>query len=365
MKSTLVKRKENNLEDFYINRFGKPLYKMFFEDYTAKLWGRHPSEISAEWGAQRVKGLSLSKALLNALKKPFRKDTEKIETSLIENYYYPKFGPGQIYEKMAKEIVEMGGKIIVNAKVSGINLLDGKIADVTIEQDNKTFTEKADYYISSIPIKDLIEGMNDVPSEIQEIAKGLPYRDFITVGLLLKKLNLENNTKIKTYNDIVPDCWIYVQEKSVKMGRIQIFNNWSPYMVKDFKNDVWIGLEYFADENDELWKMNEADFIDFATNELISMGIIDKEDVLDAIQLKMKKAYPAYFDTYSRFGKVKEFLLGIDNLHCIGRNGQHRYNNMDHSMLTAIEVAKCILNPDSDKAKVWDVNTEQDYHETK
>jgi len=203
-----------------------------------------------------------------------------------------------------------------------------------------------------------------VPENVCEIAAELPYRDFITVGLLVNKLKLKNTTKIKTVSNIVPDCWIYIQEPEVKIGRLQIFNNWSPYMVKDFANTVWIGLEYFCNQGDELWKMPDDEFIDFAIDEVVSIGIIEKEDVLDKTRVCVEKAYPAYFGAYERFGLVKDYLNSIDNLYCIGRNGQHRYNNMDHSMLTAMEAVNSIINGGG-KDKIWDVNTEGNYHEHK
>ena len=361
LKSCMFKRKENSLEDFYINRFGAPLYHMFFEDYTTKLWGRTPKEISPEWGAQRVKGLSLSKTILNALAKPFRKKNSKVETSLIEEFYYPKKGPGQLYSKMAEKIVEMGGEIHFNSKVTGIHLEDNEIKYIIINNDEKI---TGDYFISSMPIKDLICNMNDVDKELVDIASNLPYRDFITVGLLLDKLLIQNKTKFKTVNNIVPDCWIYIQERDVKIGRLQVFNNWSPYMVDDITKHVFVGLEYFCNENDELWNMEEKDFINFAIDELVKIKIINKEDVIDACQLKVKKAYPAYFDSYSRFEEIKNFINGISNLYCIGRNGQHHYNNMDHSMLTAIETVK-VIKDNLDKSIIWNVNTEKDYHEKK
>ena len=218
-----------------------------------------------------------------------------------------------------------------------------------------------------MPLKDLILAMDcNVPEEVRNIAAGLVYRDFITVGLLVKKLNLENKTKFKTLNNIVPDTWIYVQEADVKLGRIQVFNNWSPYMVKDPDNTVWIGLEYFVDEGDEYWNMKDEDFIAFATKELVSMGVINEEDVLDAHEERIQKAYPAYFDTYKDIDKVIDFINTIENLYCIGRNGQHRYNNMDHSMLTGMECVNSILDPSKvNKETIWKVNTEQEYHEEK
>ncbi|MBQ8140434.1 MAG: NAD(P)/FAD-dependent oxidoreductase [Clostridia bacterium] len=364
--SCVHKLPEDNLENFYINRFGRPLYEMFFEDYTTKLWGVEPKYLSADWGAQRVKGLSLWKALASAVAKPFKKKDAKVETSLIEQYYYPKKGPGQLWETLAHRIEEMGGEIIMGCGARRVET-DGKnILGVIAERGGAEERFEADLYFSSMPIKDLVEGMGDAaPENVREVASSLPYRDFITVGLLVNKLNIKNETKIKTVNDVVPDCWIYIQEREVRLGRLQIFNNWSPYMVKDFENTVWIGLEYFCSEGDDMWNMSDEDFISFAAGELEKIGVISKDAVLDSVRIKIKKAYPAYFGSYERFGEVKDWLSGIDNLWCIGRNGQHRYNNMDHSMLTAIEAVRTISSGENSKDIVWSVNTEKEYHEQK
>ena len=364
--SCVFKKKEDSLKNFYINRFGAPLYEMFFEDYTEKVWGRNPDSISADWGAQRVKGLSLMKAVWSMLTKPFKKNGGKVETSLIEQYFYPKKGPGQLWETLAHKVEEMGGEIIMGCAARSIET-DGKnILGVVAERDGKEERFEADVYFSSMPVKDLISGMGDVPPEnVRSVAKDLPYRDFITVGLLVDKLNLKNETKIKTVGNIVPDCWIYIQEREVKLGRLQIFNNWSPYMVKDLENTVWVGLEYFCNEGDEMWNMGDEEFIEFAIDELTKIGIISEGSVLDSVRIKIKKAYPAYFGSYERFDEVKDYLCGIDNLWCIGRNGQHRYNNMDHSMLTAIEAVRTIASGENDKDVVWNVNTEKEYHEQK
>ncbi len=360
--STIFKKTEDSLENFYINRFGRPLYEMFFEDYTENLWGRHPSQISADWGAQRVKGLSLMKAVWNVISKPFQ-SKDKVETSLIEQYYYPKYGPGQLWETLAEDIKSMGGEIVMNCHVKEINVENNKIISVTSTDGREFF---GDEFFSTMPVRDLVRGMGDAaPADAHRIADGLPYRDYITVGLLVNKLLLENKTKVKTLTGNVPDCWIYVQEREVKRGRLQICNNWSPYLVKDPENTVWIGLEYFCNEGDEMWNMGDREFIDFAIKELASIDVINPEDVKDATRIKVKKAYPAYFDTYAEFDTLKDYLSGIDNLWCIGRNGQHRYNNMDHSMLTAVEAVRSISSGTRDKNKVWAVNTEKEYHEEK
>ena len=360
--SVIHKKPEDSLENFYINRFGRPLYEMFFEDYTTKLWGRHPSQISADWGAQRVKGLSLMKAVWNVLSKPFR-PKDKVETSLIEQYYYPKFGPGQLWETLADEVKKRGGEIIMNTTVKNINLDGNKVVSVTTD-DGREF--RGDHFMSTMPVKDLVEGMGEAaPAEVRRIAGGLPYRDFITVGLLVDKLKMVNKTKHKTLTGDVPDCWIYIQERDVKLGRLQLFNNWSPYMVADPEHTMWIGLEYFCNEGDDMWNMSDEDFINFAIDELVKIDVIDRASVKDSKRIRVKKAYPAYFDTYAEFDTVKDYLSGIDNLWCLGRNGQHRYNNMDHSMLTAMEAVRAIAAGSTDKSAVWNVNTEKEYHETK
>ncbi|MDR1564789.1 MAG: NAD(P)/FAD-dependent oxidoreductase [Oscillospiraceae bacterium] len=366
MKSAVIKKNEDSLENFYINRFGKVLYGMFFEKYTQKLWGRHPSEISADWGAQRVKGLSILAVLKDMFSKAFgSKDSKNVETSLIEQFWYPKLGPGQLWETAAQEVQSMGGSIRFNTPVRKIHLDGGRVKSVTTESGEEIF---ADEFISTMPLKDLVEGMDAsaVPENAAYIAKNLPYRDFITVGLLVNKLNLKNETGKKTLGNIVPDCWIYVQEPDVKLGRIQIFNNWSPYMLQKPENQVWIGLEYFCDEGDEHWNMSEKEFTDFAAAELAGMDVINSaSDVLDSHRERVKKAYPAYFDTYSRIDELTSWLDGIGNLFCIGRNGQHRYNNMDHSMATAFEAVKNINSGSTDKENIWNVNTEKEYHEEK
>ncbi len=364
--AAIFKKKEDSLRNFYINRFGKPLYEMFFEDYTTKLWGVDPKDISADWGAQRVKGLSLMKAVWSFVSKPFKKKGAKVETSLIEQYYYPKKGPGQLYEAMAEQIEQLGGTLIKGARVKKINVDGERVLSVVAEKDGEDVLFEGDEFFSTMPIKDLVNGMGDAPAEeVRNIANGLPYRDFMTVGLLVNRLKLENKTKFATVGNIVPDCWIYIQEREVRLGRLQIFNNWSPYMVKDPENTVWIGLEYFCNEGDEYWTMEDGDFIKFAIAELSKIGIIDESDVLDSVRIKVKKAYPAYFGVYSEFPKVREYLSSLGNLWCIGRNGQHKYNNMDHSMLTAIEAVRCVKNGVTDKTAVWEVNTEKEYHEEK
>ena len=365
IKSQARRLPETSLENFYINRFGRQLYSMFFEGYTQKLWGRHPRDISADWGAQRVKGLSIVAVLKDAVAKATgRKDAKNTETSLIERFSYPKFGPGQLWEQVANEVKTMGGRIVYGALACGLTVAeDGSVTAVTCANGS---VYPCDACMSTMPLKDLVPALGNAPKSVAAIAEGLPYRDFVTVGLLVPKLELRNKTDVRTLGNIVPDNWIYVQDPSVRLGRIQVFNNWSPYMVADPAGTVWIGLEYFCSEGDDLWEMGEDERVAMATRELVSMGVLDAStEVLDSHVERVTKAYPAYFDTY---GQIDELVMWLDthpNLFCLGRNGQHRYNNMDHSMMTAFEAVDDLLAGRTDRSNVWNVNTDSDYHEEK
>jgi len=365
--SSIKKRPENSLEDFYINRFGRHLYRMFFEDYTGKVWGVHPSKLSPSWGAQRVKELSINTIVKEAMAKMFNPHYKTDQATLIDQFYYPKMGPGQMWSIVAEKIIQAGGTIHCNTKIDRIRVENFVIKEITATSADGNKKIPCDILLSTMPVKDLVEAINNgegvIPGEIMDASRALPYRDFITVGLLLKKLKLRNETKIKTLQNIVPDCWIYIQEHDVRIGRLQIFNNWSPYMVKDVEHTVWMGLEYFCNEGDELWNLSREEFIEFAIDELAKINIINKEDVLDAIQVKIPKAYPAYFGSYSEMDKIRSYLDRFSNLYCLGRNGQHKYNNMDHSMLTAMEAVEIIKFGGSDKSPVWNVNCEEAYHE--
>ena len=370
LQAIIKKLPETSLENFYINRFGRPLYEMFFEDYTTKVWGVHPSEIGADWGSQRVKGLSIFALLKDVFLRPFRQadnGQKNVETSLIEQFVYPKYGPGQLWTLAAERVQQMGGEVLMEHEVVGLTVKNHQIVSVEVQTPQGKRTIPCDYCFSSMPIRDLVASLKgiDIPTEVAETAAGLPYRDFITVGVLAKKLKIVNGTHIRTWQNRVPDTWIYVQERDVKVGRLQIFNNWSPYMVKDYRNTVFVGMEYFCNEGDELWQMSEKDFIQMAVQELVKIDVVDPEDVLDTTQVKIRKAYPAYFGTYKQLPVVRDFLDSISNLWCIGRNGQHRYNNMDHSMLTAMEAVDNIAAGREDKQNVWNVNTETEYHEEK
>lgn len=348
-KSLLFTRKENSLEDFFINRFGKKLYSMFFEGYTEKVWGRHPRNISTEWGSQRVKGLSGAVVLKNMICKALNIKPKKIETSLAETFYYPKFGSGQMWEVTAQKTISNGAEILMCAKATKIlRTSDNKICGVTYERDDKFYELPCDILLSSMPLKDLVAGMENVPAEIRKIADGLPYRDYITVGVLVDRLNVN-----------VPDHWVYVQGGDVKMGRFVVWNNWSSFMLKN-TNTIWLALEYFCQEGDDMWTSSDKDFAAFAIEEMVKKNLISSADAVKDFHVeRVKKAYPAYFDTYAQIDELRDYLDESANLYCIGRNGQHRYNNIDHSMCTAFEAVKNILAGTSNKTNVWSVNTEK------
>jgi len=362
-------REEKSLEDFFINRFGRELYLTFFKSYTEKVWGIPCSRIKPEWGAQRVKGLSILGAVLHALKSVLAKDTSvaqrRTETSLIDRFLYPKFGPGQMWEEAARTVEERGGEIYLRHKLVGLRWEEGRVVAGTLrnEDTGELATVSGDFFFSTMPVKELIQALGDgVPEEVRQAADGLVYRDFLTVGLLLKKLKIRPRAGEKTIGGLIPDNWIYVQESDVKLGRLQIFNNWSPYLVEDEKT-AWLGLEYFCDEGDELWRKPDDELVEFAADELARIGMIDRQDVLDGTVLRAPKAYPAYLGTYERFHVIREFTDALENLFLIGRNGMHRYNNQDHSMLAAMVAVDSIVEKRATKDEVWTVNTEPEYHE--
>lgn len=375
IKAQVFKRKpENSLQDFLINRFGWKLYLLFFKDYTEKVWGVPCDKISAEWGAQRIKGVSISKAILHAVQMIVKKKNSTdigqkgTETSLIEQFLYPALGPGQLWEEVARQVQEMGGEIIMHQNVKEIQIADSKVTGVVTENSiTDEITEyTGDYFFSTMPVQELIAGMNEaeggdasaIPQDVKTVAEGLQYRDFITVGVLLKKLTSPDNAKI------LPDTWIYIQEKDVKVGRLQIFNNWSPFMVKD-PDTVWLGMEYFCNKGDEFWSLTDAEIEATAIRELEKMGLANVEDVLDITVQRMEKTYPAYFGTYDQFDIVRNYVDQFENLFLVGRNGMHKYNNSDHSMLTAMVSVDNISEGVTSKANIWSINTEQEYHEEK
>jgi len=362
---------EKSLEDFLINRFGRELYLTFFKSYTEKVWGTPCHEISAEWGAQRIKGLSLTSAVKHFVKKMFRARGEGgdlaqkgTDTSLIERFMYPKFGPGQLWEHVAELIRQKGGEIALGWRVDKINFAAGRelrvasIEAVRANGERRTFA--GDYFFSTMPMRELLRAMQTpIPANVLEVSDGLQYRDFITVGLLVDKLKVTEPD-----GGLLKDTWIYIQEPDVLLGRLQIFNNWSPYLVSD-PAKAWIGLEYFCYDTDELWKMSDDDLKQFAISEVAKIGILDAADVTDAHVVRVPKTYPAYFGTYDRFDELKTFTDRIENLFLVGRNGMHKYNNQDHSMLTAMHVVDGLVAGKVDKQALWEINTEQEYHEEK
>ena len=366
LRARLFPRKvEKSLEDFLINRFGRQLYLTFFKSYTEKVWGVPCEQISAEWGAQRIKGLSLTTAILHFVKKAFTRSRNQAiqqkgtETSLIEKFLYPKYGPGQLWEHAADLIRNQGGEILLGWRATRLFVEGDKITAVEAVSDSglrRRFA--ADYVFSTMPVRELIDAMDTpIPGEVREVSDGLQYRDFITVGLLVDQLTVR-----EADGGTLKDNWIYIQEPDVLVGRLQIFNNWSPYMVAD-PNKTWIGLEYFCYQTDALWKMADEDLKKFAIAEVEKIGILRAADVSDSHVVRVPKTYPAYFGTYDRFHVIREFLDRFQNLYLVGRNGMHKYNNQDHSMLTAMTAVDNILAGVQDKENVWSINTEMEYHE--
>jgi protoporphyrinogen oxidase len=379
LKAQLLPRKpEKNLEDFMINRFGQVLYKLFFKDYTEKVWGIPCGKISAEWGAQRIKGVSVSKAIQHAVQSATKKRRKAngndiaqkdTETSLIEQFLYPKFGPGQLWEEVARQVESMGGKILMQHDVKRIYTSDSGHQVTAVAAINNITGEtsylEGDYFISTMPVQELIGGLDGpIPEDVKHVAAGLQYRDFITVGILLKQLSFQDKQTGEWKPIDLKDTWIYIQEKDVKVGRLQLFNNWSPYMVKDPDN-AWVGMEFFCDQKDEFWNMKDEDIKQLAISELEKIGLASTANVLDATVLRMEKTYPAYFGTYERFEVVREYVDGFENLFLVGRNGMHKYNNSDHSMLTAMVAVDNIVAGEVGKGNIWEINTEQEYHEEK
>lgn len=359
------RKDEQSLEDFYVNRFGYELYSTFFKDYTEKVWGKKCTEISAEWGRQRVKGLSLRKIIrhyLTTLFYPSKQSfaSEETEQTLTEYFLYPQCGPGQLWETVASKCIENGVEIRLNQVVDSINFMSGQVCGATFTNlvTRERESVKCQDIISTMPVRNLVRSMNGVvPNAIRNIASDLEYREFLIVGLLLDDLVLKDKTGLD-----VKDNWLYIQEGDVKLGRVQLFHNWSPYMVAE-KGKYWIGAEYFCQKGDDLWARPESDLTALAIEELSRIGIIDRSKVLDSTVVKMPKAYPSYVGSYNQFSKIKTYFNSINNLYLIGRNGTHRYNNQDHSMLTAKEAVDNLINKITDHSNIWAVNTEPVYHE--
>jgi len=358
----------NNLEEFFINRFGRELYLTFFKSYTEKVWGVRCETIGAEWGAQRIKGLSIRKAIGHFLRYSANKGAEGVgqkgtETSLIDQFLYPKFGPGQMWEEVARKVIAAGGEIVTGFDVTGVETRDGRVVAVNAKSyanQERRFT--GDYFFSTTSVQELVRALGQVvPESVKEISENLQYRDFIAVGLLLNKLKLRDPA---VDGKLISDNWIYIQEPDVQVGRLQIFNNWSPYLVAD-RSKVWLGAEYFCMEGDDLWRKSDREMAQLVIDELERIAVIDRADVLDSVVARMPKTYPAYFGVYARFNEVRQYLDQFENLFLVGRNGMHKYNNMDHSMLTAMTAVDNILAGITDKSSIWAVNTEKEYHEAR
>ena len=337
---------ESHFDAWVINRFGRRLFDTFFRSYTEKVWGVPCSEIKAEWAAQRIKSLSLTGVILNA----FFKSGD--HTSLIELFKYPRYGPGQMWETCRDKVLASGGEVKTGMQVVRLNH-DGRRVETLTARDawGKEHTIRAKHFVSSMALKDLFECISPAAaSRVADSAGRLRYRDFILVALIINRA------------ESFPDNWIYVHSPKVKVGRIQNFKNWSPDLVPE-PGTTCLGLEYFCFENDELWRTPDSDLISNAARELREVSLMTTRDqVLDGCVVRMEKTYPMYVgDTFREdIRTMKEYLTSFDNLHCCGRNGQHRYNNQDHSMYTACLAVENMLGAHHD---IWNVNVERVYHE--
>ncbi|RBP52965.1 NAD(P)/FAD-dependent oxidoreductase [Arenicella xantha] len=356
-------KNEQSLEDFYINRFGDELYKTFFKAYTQKVWGKPCCDIDAQWGRQRVQGLGLRSIVKHYLVTRFYTAgqafmSSSTERSLSEYFLYPEEGPGQLWDKVAQACRREGVDIRCQHMVEGVLSEDWQVNKVSVvnKATNDTYELNCDLIISSMAIRDLAKSFGDgLPLEVKDIATNLEYRDFVIVGLLIDGSDLSNISSID-------DNWLYIQDSSVTLGRLQLFHNWSPNMVAN-ENHLWVGAEYFCQQGDDLWSMADNDLIQLATKELEVLGLIDASMKLDGVVVRMPKAYPSYVGTYNSLESAQAYFDRFDNLFLVGRNGMHKYNNQDHSMLTAMEAVKNILTGETGKDNIWEVNTEQDYFE--
>jgi protoporphyrinogen oxidase len=358
-------RQEKSLEDFFINRFGRELYKTFFKDYTQKVWGKPCTEIDPEWGRQRIKGLSFKKIVkhyFTTLFYPMRQSygNKEVEQTLTEYFLYPQKGPGQLWETVADRCTDLGVDLRLQQKVTRLFTRSGRVCQVEVFNDvsQKHYTLDCDHTISTMPVKHLIAALDaEIPKAVRNVASKLEYRDFMIVGLLLDKLNLTDKG-----GQPVDDNWLYIQDKGVKVGRVQLFHNWSPEMTAA-PGTCWIGAEYFCQAGDKLWNMQDERLIELATQELENIGLLHSTRVKEGTVVRMPKAYPSYTGSYQDFDLVREFFDTIPNVYLIGRNGTHKYNNQDHSMLTALEAVNSIVEEKKDKKGIWLVNTEERLHE--
>lgn len=340
---------EDTFDKWVSNRFGKRLYVLFFKTYTEKVWGIPCTEISAEWASQRIKGLSLLQALKSALLKETNSNKEEVIKTLIEGFNYPKFGPGMMWETVAEKVTYDGSELLLNSDVQKIYTANGRVEKIELGGNAGEKHVHGTDFISSMPIRELIQKLEpEPPQQVVNAAARLNYRDFLTVSLIINK------------PDVFPDNWIYIHEPGVKLGRVQNFKNWSEDMVPD-REKTCLGLEYFCFEGDGLWSMDDRELIDLAKGELEKINLVNASLIEDGTVVRMPKAYPVYDSNYHESLRIiREYLRGIQNLQLVGRNGMHKYNNQDHSMLTAMLAVKNILGADYD---LWKVNAEQEYHE--
>ena len=369
--SLFPRNPERSLEDFLINRFGRELYRTFFKSYTEKVWGVPCAQISAEWGAQRIKGLSLTKAVLHALRRSVTTASvsarQETETSLVERFLYPRLGPGQLWEAVADLVRQRGGEIRLHQTVERVSVDDGRVDSIGMRdtRNGAAVSMSADYVISTMPVKDLVASFDPpAPAGVRRVAEALPYRDFITVGVIVTRMKGQSTRRPREPAAMLPDNWIYIQEPDVRLGRLQIFNNWSPALVPD-PAKVWLGLEYFCQQGDDLWRLSDTQMQALAIRELAQIDLVDPGDVVAATVIRVPKAYPAYFGAYAEFEVIRSHVDAIANLFLVGRNGMHRYNNQDHSMLTAKTAVDNIGSGRLDKRNIWDINVDGEYHEQK
>ena len=337
---------EDTFEQWVTNRFGKRLYEIFFQTYTEKVWGIPCTEIRAEWAAQRIQGLSLARVILNATALHKRMDPIK---SLIHEFQYPRLGPGQMWEMCRDRVVERGHPVLLQHKVERLDVSDGRVTAVHARTSSGVRRFEADHVISTMPLRSLVRAISPaVPERVRLAAEGLRYRDFLVVALILEK------------DELFPDNWIYIHTPGVRVGRIQNFNNWSPAMVP-LPGMTCLGMEYFCFKGDGLWESSDAELVALGAAELEALGLGRRADVVDGTVIRMPKAYPIYDSAYKgHLSVIREFLEPISNLHTVGRNGMHQYNNQDHSMLASMLT---VANMQGASYDPWDTNTGFEYHE--
>jgi protoporphyrinogen oxidase len=339
------RRPEESFEDWVRNRFGERLYRTFFKTYTEKVWGIPCTEIRADWAAQRIHGLTFTTAVLNAIR-----NSGNVKT-LIKTFDYPRLGPGMLWESAARKIEAYGGRVVLEARVVGLRHTDGRVTSVVVEHAGGRAEIGCDQVISSMPLSALVANLEPAaPAAARQAAEGLRYRDFLIVALKCRVA------------DIFPDNWIYIHSPDARVGRIQNFRNWSPAMVADGKGTT-LGMEYFCSRGDDLWNMADHDLVAFARKELAGLGLVQETDLApEGHVIRERNAYPVYDAEYRRHvDALRAYLGGFSNLQSVGRNGMHRYNNQDHSMLAGLHASLRLLGrPDLDP---WEVNTERSYHE--